>query len=56
MRRFIIWLVIAFCVFFVFTQPRAAGDLVGKALGGVGHGFSSVIIFLGSVLPKQHHT
>lgn len=50
MKRILIWLAIAFCVFFVFTQPRQAGDLAGKALVGVGHGFESVIVFFGAVL------
>lgn len=50
MKKVFFYLVIAFCVFFVFTQPRQAGDLVGQALGEVGHGFESVIVFFGAVL------
>jgi uncharacterized membrane protein len=50
-KKFLIWLVIAFAAFYLFTQPENAATAVGGAAALVGKAFGSVITFF-SVLFK----
>ncbi|TWD75284.1 hypothetical protein FB561_6722 [Kribbella amoyensis] len=45
-KKLLIWSVIAFAGFYLFTQPAGAADAVGGAFSAVGDGFQSVITFL----------
>jgi hypothetical protein len=45
-KKLLIWSLIAFAGFYLFTQPRGAADAVGGAFSAVGDAFGSVITFL----------
>ncbi|MEU4293907.1 hypothetical protein AB0E63_37295 [Kribbella sp. NPDC026596] len=45
-KKLLIWSVIAFAAFYLFTQPANAADAVGGAFSAVGDAFQSVITFL----------
>jgi hypothetical protein len=45
-KKLLIWSVIAFAAFYLFTQPANAANAVGGAFSAVGDAFSSVITFL----------
>lgn len=45
-KKLLIWALIAFAAFYLFTQPKNAGDNTQKAFGAVGDLFNSVITFL----------
>ncbi|GAB2667178.1 hypothetical protein [Kribbella swartbergensis] len=45
-KKLLIWSVIAFAGFYLFTQPANAADAVGGAFSAVGDAFQSVITFL----------
>ncbi|GAA0600913.1 hypothetical protein HPO96_27110 [Kribbella sandramycini] len=45
-KKLLIWSVIAFAGFYLFTQPTNAADAVGGAFSAVGDIFGSVITFL----------
>lgn len=46
MRKLVTILVLAFVVFYLFTQPRASADAVRNAVGVVGQGFDALVAFL----------
>jgi hypothetical protein len=48
-KKLLIWLVIAFAAFYLFTQPRGAATAVGGAFSAVGQAFGSVIVFLSAL-------
>lgn len=43
------WTVGVFVAFFLITQPASAANSVKTAAHGLGHGFSSVITFFGTL-------
>ena len=45
-KKLLIWALIAFAAFYLFTQPTNAANAVGGAFSAVGSAFSSVITFL----------
>lgn len=49
-RKLLIWLVIAFAAFYVFTQPENAAASVGGAFSAVGDAFSSAATFINALL------
>jgi hypothetical protein len=48
-KKLLIWLVIAFAAFYLFTQPEGAAHAVGGAFSAVGDAFGSVITFLSTL-------
>jgi hypothetical protein len=48
-KKLLIWTVIAFAAFYLFTQPTSAAGAVRGAAGAVGDAFGSVITFLSSL-------
>ena len=48
-KKLLIWSVIAFAGFYLFTQPANAADAVGGAFSAVGDAFSSMITFLSAL-------
>lgn len=48
-RRLLVWSVVAFAGFYLFTQPANAADAVGGAFATVGDAFESVITFLNAL-------
>ena len=48
-KKLLIWLVIAFAAFYLFTQPENAAAAVGGAFSAVGDAFGSVITFLSAL-------
>jgi hypothetical protein len=48
-KKLLIWLVIAFAAFYLFTQPEGAANAVGGAFSAVGDAFGSVITFLSAL-------
>jgi hypothetical protein len=49
MRKLLVGLVLAFALFYVFTQPQGAAHAVRGAAGAVGVGFNSVIEFISAL-------
>ena len=45
-KKLLIWSLIAFAGFYLFTQPANAANAVGGAFSAVGDAFGSVITFL----------
>ena len=45
-KKLLIWSLIAFAGFYLFTQPTNAANAVGGAFSAVGDAFTSVIQFL----------
>jgi uncharacterized membrane protein len=48
-KKLLIWLLIAFAAFYLFTQPENAADAVGGAFSAVGDAFGSMITFLSAL-------
>jgi uncharacterized membrane protein len=48
-KKLLIWLVIAFAAFYLFTQPENAAAAVGGAFSAVGKAFGSLITFLSAL-------
>jgi hypothetical protein len=48
-KKLLIWTVIAFAAFYLFTQPENAAGAVRGAASGVGDAFGSIITFISSV-------
>ncbi|MDX6258905.1 MAG: hypothetical protein QOH84_593 [Kribbellaceae bacterium] len=48
-KKLLIWLVIAFAAFYLFTQPENAANAVGGAFSAVGDAFGSMITFLSAL-------
>jgi len=48
-KKLLIWSVIAFAGFYLFTQPANAADAVRRALSAAGDAFESVITFLSAL-------
>ena len=48
-KKILLWTVIAFAAFYLFTQPTSAANAVRGAAGAVGTAFASVITFLSSL-------
>lgn len=46
MKRLLIWLVVAFAAFYLFTQPVNAANAVGGTFSFAGRAFGSVATFL----------
>jgi hypothetical protein len=53
-KKLVIWLVIAFAAFYLFTQPESAADLVGGAFAAVGDAFTKVIRFFKRLFNHKH--
>lgn len=49
MRKLVIGLVVAFALFYVFTQPHGAAHAVRGAASAVGVGFNSFIEFISAL-------
>jgi uncharacterized membrane protein len=45
-KKLLIWSLIAFAGFYLFTQPENAANAVGGAFSAVGDAFGSIITFL----------
>ena len=45
-KKLLIWSLIAFAGFYLFTQPANAANAVGGTFSAVGDAFTSVIAFL----------
>ena len=45
-KKLLIWALLAFAGFYLFTQPTNAANAVGGAFSAVGSAFGSVITFL----------
>lgn len=48
-KKLLIWSVIAFAAFYLFTQPANAAAAVGGAFSAIGTAFDSVITFLSAL-------
>ena len=48
-KKLLIWLAIAFVVFYLVTQPTGAADAVKGAASGVASAFGSIITFFSSL-------
>ncbi|HEY3004119.1 MAG TPA: hypothetical protein VGJ44_17365 [Kribbellaceae bacterium] len=48
-KKLLIWTVIAFAAFYLFTQPQNAASAVRGAAGGVGDAFGAIIQFISAV-------
>lgn len=48
-KKVLIWLVIAFAAFYLFSQPTGAANAVRGAAGAVVSAFGSVITFFSSL-------
>jgi hypothetical protein len=48
-KKLLIWALIAFAGFYLFTQPTNAANAVGGAFSAVGSAFQSVITFLSAL-------
>ena len=48
-KKPLVWVVIAFAAFYLFTQPVNAASAVGGAGSAVGQAFGSVITFLSAL-------
>jgi len=48
-RKLLIWTVIAFAAFYLFTQPESAASAVRGAAEAIGNAFGSVITFFSSL-------
>jgi hypothetical protein len=48
-KKLLVWSLIAFAGFYLFTQPENAANAVGGAFSAVGDAFGSVITFLNTL-------
>lgn len=48
-KRIVLWLVVAFAVFYLVTDPEGSGDAVRGAWDGLGTAGSSVLSFFESL-------
>jgi len=48
-KKLVIWTVIAFAAFYLFTQPESAASAVRGAAAAIGSAFGSVITFFSSL-------
>jgi hypothetical protein len=49
MKKVITWLIIIFVVFYLVTQPAAAGHLITSAFNGLKHAGTSLATFVNSL-------
>jgi hypothetical protein len=50
-KRIIVFLVVAFALFYLIAQPQAAADAVRAIFGAIANVFRSIIIFFQSLAP-----
>ena len=48
-KKVLLWLVVAFAVFYVIQSPESAADIVRSAGQGLGNAASSLAAFVGSL-------
>ena len=50
-KRFIVFLVVGFAIFYLISQPEAAADAVRAIFGALARVFRSIIVFFESLAP-----
>lgn len=51
-KKVILFIVLAFCVYAVFTSPTKAADIVGNLWGIIVDGFNAILTFFNSLLNR----
>ena len=50
--RVLLWLLLIFLIYSIFTSPENAADLVVGGVNGIGRGFGAVFTFFDAVLGR----